>query len=273
MFYELRKINLQDQDLAYIDSPKNQKPPLLSKPIISVIIPVFEEGKILPKTLSNYQVDLLWKFNAELIISDGGSTDNTVEIAKLFSDKIVLHNSKRKQTIAEGRNRGAEIALGDVLVFLNGDTIPHDVEKFFEYVFNWAKSDSKEVALAVKVKSFPEEEIWKDKIFYFLHNNYVRFLNFIGLGMGRGECQIIRKEAFGKVGGYNPEIIAGEDFDLYRRLAKIGKIKFVDEIWVYESPRRFRKYGYLRTILKWLLNGIYVMLYGRSYSNDWEPVR
>ncbi|MFN3270030.1 MAG: hypothetical protein ACK42G_05545, partial [Candidatus Kapaibacteriota bacterium] len=87
------------------------------------------------------------------------------------------------------------------------------------------------------------------------------------------ECQIIRKEAFGKVGGYNPEIIAGEDFDLYRRLAKIGKIKFVDEIWVYESPRRFRKYGYLRTILKWLLNGIYVMLYGRSYSNDWEPVR
>ncbi|MCX7909732.1 MAG: glycosyltransferase [Ignavibacteria bacterium] len=239
----------------------------------SIIIPVFQEEKLLPKVLKLFRTELLSKYKAELIISDGGSSDRTVEIAKKYTEKVVVHTSKRKQTIAEGRNRGAEIATGKVLIFLNGDTLPNNVEKFFEYISSWYYTDTKHIALAFKVRAFPDEETWKDKLFYFLHNNYVRFLNMIGLGMGRGECQVIRRDAFWKVGGYNSNISAGEDFDLYRRLAKIGKIKFVSDIWVYESPRRFRKYGYFRTILKWLLNGIFVWLFGRSFSNHWEPVR
>lgn len=240
---------------------------------LSIIIPVLQEEKLLPKTLSIYKKEILQKFKVELIISDGGSTDRTIEIAKNFAHKVVEHNLERMQTIGEGRNRGAEVANSDVYIFINGDTVPHDIEAFLHYVSNWAKNDTEHIALAVKVCPFPEEVSWKDKIFYFLHNQYVRFLNWIGLGMGRGECQIVRKEAFWKVGGYNPKIFAGEDFDLFRRLAKIGKIKYVDEIWVYESPRRFRKYGYLRTVFKWLLNGIFVWFFGRSYSNRWEPVR
>ncbi len=242
-------------------------------PKISVIIPVYQEEKILFKILSQYQADLLRKYNVELIISDGGSKDSTLEIAKRFANKIVVHKSSTKQTIAEGRNRGAEVASGDILVFINGDTLPNNLEKFFDYVTKWALRDLKFVALAIKVLPFPDEEIRKDKIFYFLHNNYVKLLNIIGVGMGRGECQVVRRDAFWKVGGYNPKIVAGEDFDLYRRLAKVGKIKFVEDVWVYESPRRFRKLGYLRTILRWLLNGIFVMLFRRSYSSNWEPVR
>jgi predicted glycosyltransferase involved in capsule biosynthesis len=98
-------------------------------------------------------------------------------------------------------------------------------------------------------------------------------LNFIGMGMGRGECQIVLAEYFKKVGGYNSALTAGEDFDLFRRLAKIGKIKFAKDILVYESPRRFRKYGYLRILMSWLLNSISVMFYNRSVSKDWEAVR
>ncbi len=270
----MRNLLTQKQkSIQYLDFPKNQDTTTDALCELSIIIPVYQEEKILPEVLSIYDEDLMSKYNAELIVSDGGSKDKTVEIARNFAHKVVVHNHKRCQTIAEGRNRGAEIATGDVLIFINGDTIPHDLEKFFCFVLDWAKNDLKHVALAVKVCAFPNEMLLKDKIFYFLHNNYVRLLNLIGLGMGRGECQIVRKEAFWKVGGYNPNISAGEDFDLYRRLAKIGKIKFVDEIWVYESPRRFRKFGYLRTLLKWILNGLFIMLFGRSYSNRWEPVR
>ncbi|MFN3270633.1 MAG: glycosyltransferase, partial [Candidatus Kapaibacteriota bacterium] len=220
-----------------------------------------------------YREELLRKYSVELIVSDGGSKDSTLEIAKCFANKVVVHKSSKRQTIAEGRNRGAEVATGDILIFINGDTIPNNIEKFFDFVANWAVKDLQCVALAVKVLPFPEEEIWKDKIFYFLHNNYVKFLNFVGLGMGRGECQVVRREAFWRVGGYNSKIIAGEDFDLYRRLARIGRIKYVDNVWVYESPRRFRKLGYIKTIMRWLLNGIFVMIFGRSYSNNWEPIR
>ncbi|MFA6570546.1 MAG: glycosyltransferase, partial [Bacteroidota bacterium] len=93
-------------------------------PKISVIIPVLQEEKILEKTLQAYTQELREKYSLEIIISDGGSTDRTIEIAEKYADKIVLHEKKEKQTIAEGRNNGARKAVGNVLVFINGDTIP-----------------------------------------------------------------------------------------------------------------------------------------------------
>ncbi len=253
--------------------------PLLSsrgendKPLISIIVPVYQEEKIIEKTLSLYRKEILQKYSAELIVSDGGSSDKTIELAKKFTRKIALHQGNYRQTIAEGRNKGAMLADGDVFVFINGDTLPFDLEKFLAFVYEWALSKDSPGALAIKVRGFPSEEILKDKIFYFLHNNYVRLLNVFGVGMGRGECQIVRRELFERVGGYNPRISAGEDFDLFRRLSKHTKIRFIDKICVYESPRRFRKYGYIKTVWKWLLNGFFVMFFGRSYSDYWEPIR
>ncbi len=244
-----------------------------SKTRFSIIVPVYQEEKILEKTLSIFSKEILKKYNAELIISDGGSTDRTVEISKKFTTKVVIHRENRRQTIAEGRNLGASIANGEILIFINCDTVPNNIHKFFECISTWAAKEKNYGALAFAVRCFPDEEKLKDKIFYFLHNKYVKLLNKIGIGMGRGECQVVRKDIFDKVGGYNPKISAGEDFDLYRRIAKVSKIKFVDDIFVYESPRRFRRYGYIKTLLIWLLNAIYVIFLGKSFSNDWEPIR
>ncbi len=275
---KLQIVNLR-QDTLILEKNKVIAPSFLpkqerdEKPLISIIIPVLQEEKIIEHTLSIYREELLRQFRAELIVSDGGSLDRTVELAKKFTQKIVVHNGNYRQTIAEGRNKGVLLAKGEVLVFINGDTFPFDLEKFLSFVYKWALTDNSAGALAVKVRGFPNEENLKDRIFYFLHNNYVRLLNALGIGMGRGECQIVRREDFEKAGGYNPQISAGEDFDLFRRLSKFTKIRFVDEIWVYESPRRFRKYGYIKTVGKWLLNGFFVMFYGRSYSDYWEPIR
>ena len=239
---------------------------------LSVVIPVYREEKILEKHLKKFNDELKKKYNFEIIVSDGGSTDKTIEIAEKFADKVTVHRENRRQTIAEGRNRGADIAEGSVLVFINADTIPADIDKFFKTIISWAESNSY-TAMACYVSGFPDEEILKDKIFYTLHNSYVHFLNLLGIGMGRGECQVVRKNDFFGVGGYNDSIVAGEDFDLYRRLTKNGKIKFERDLKVYESPRRFRKYGYLRTIFYWMLNSITVMFFNRSVSKEWEAVR
>lgn len=242
--------------------------------LISIIVPVYQEEFILDKVLNVYTEKLRNKYSMELIVSDGGSTDNTMNIAEEYADKIALHERDDRQSIAEGRNNGADLASGQVLVFINGDTIPANPEDFFEHIYNWAiMKNSGTDAYACPVNVFPEEELTKDKIFYRLHNSYVRFLNFIGLGMGRGECQIIRKEIFEQAGRYNNEIIAGEDFDLYRRISAIGKIKYEKKLMVYESPRRFRKCGYIRTIFNWLVNAVSVMFYGKSISRDWEAIR
>lgn len=247
-----------------------------SKPAFSLIVPVYKEEKIIESHLKLFDEALRIKYNFELIVSDGGSEDKTADIAQQYADIVVVHSSKDRQTISQGRNRGADLAKGDTFVFLNVDSIPADINEFMQIITDFNCKTEKYAnceALACNVNGFPDEVLLKDKIFYYLHNNYVHFLNVIGLGMGRGECQIVRSAIFKNVSGYNDNIAAGEDFDLFRRISKIGKIKFVKELLIYESPRRFRKYGYIKTIFYWILNSLTVWWFGKSVSKEWEAVR
>lgn len=245
-------------------------------PFISVIVPAYQEEKIIEESLVCYTELLKRKYNFELIVSDGGSADKTVEIAKKYADKIVVHTDKKRQTIAGGRNNGAIAAEGDILVFINADTKPQDPEAFFQWISNWAENKNgyaKAGAIACKVYADSDEITFKDKLFFSIHNCYVCFLNSLRIGMGRGECQIIKSEVFKSVNGYNADVVAGEDFDLYRRISKKHLIKYSNELVVYESLRRYRKFGYLRIVLTWSFNSISVMLRGKSISKIWEAVR
>ncbi|MFZ4620001.1 MAG: glycosyltransferase [Bacteroidota bacterium] len=240
------------------------------------MVPTFQEEKILENCLSVFTPELKKKYSFEVIVSDGGSSDRTVEIAKQYADTVIVHSGETKQGIAQGRNTGEEAAKGEILIFLNGDTIMQDPDGFLSYVSLWGsgKTDaSSSPALACRVDVFPEEEIWKDRIFYTFHNQYVRMLNAIGLGMCRGECQIMKRSSFHAVGGYHAHLMSGEDFELYTRLARIGRIRYINSLVVLESPRRFRKLGYIRTLFIWTINSITVLFFDRSYSKEWKDVR
>jgi len=239
----------------------------------SVIIPTLNEEKLLPGLLrllteNNFKN----KFDFEIIVSDGGSCDSTTEEACKYADKIIVPNDKSKQNIAGGRNLGAKNASGDIFIFINGDVILPNVERFFNYL-NTKFINSGYLAMTCKVKVFPEEEIISDKLFHGIYNTYFRLLNNLGVGMGRGECQVIRKEIFHKAGRYNETLAAGEDFDLFRKIRRFGKILFTTDICIYESPRRFRKIGYTGVSLSWLRNGISVFFKNKSISKEWEQVR
>ena len=93
------------------------------------------------------------------------------------------------------------------------------------------------------------------------------------IGAGRGECQVVRRDIFNQVEGYRKELAAGEDFDLLARIGVRARVQFAREMLVFESPRRFRKFGYFRVLFSWTVNALSVMLRGRSSSDEWEPVR
>lgn len=215
-------------------------------------------------------------YDAELIVSDGGSSDGTLAIAERYADVIVRHTEDRRQTIAGGRNQGAAVARGDVLVFINGDTKPKHVEAFSQCLQQYSQGlgrYAKASALACPVSFSPEDQHFKDTLFHIAYNAYVRFLSLLRVGAGRGECQVIRRQMFERVKGYRAELVAGEDFDLLARVGLRGRVLFASELHVLESPRRFRKFGYLRVLWSWTLNAISVMFTGRSSSDEWEPVR
>lgn len=239
--------------------------------MISLIIPTLNEAKVISKTLAGLDNDIKTKYNVEVIISDGGSTDGTQELVRKLGVRLVEADESKVQNIAVGRNAGAELANGQVLIFLDADTYPESWSKLFEGAIKIV-DNKKLVAGTVSVEISPEERKFKDIIWQNLFNLVFFCENAIGIGMGRGNCQIVRTDAFRRIGGYNINLAAAEDYDLYRRLTKIGKIKILWHVVVYESPRRFRKYGYLKVVWWWTLNGASVLFKNRAWSKKWKRV-
>lgn len=240
--------------------------------LISIIIPTLNEEKLLPKLLEQLSKPTLKsKYNYEIIVSDGGSKDHTIEIARMFADKIIVHQGTNRQKISEGKNLGYKISSGDLLVFICADCSLDNPEQFFDYVNSFRQS--KYLAATFWFDVFPEEKKWSDYIFHFFFNWLIRTLNFFGNGMGRGECQVIKRKIFDEVGGYNENLIAGEDYDLYTRIRKKGKIDINFKIKIYESPRRYRKFGYLRILFMWFRNSLRVFNIVKTQVNEWKEVR
>jgi glycosyltransferase involved in cell wall biosynthesis len=240
--------------------------------MISVIIPTLNEESTLENLLAQFSDDVIRHFDVELIVSDGGSTDGTVDIAKKRVHIVLDEVKDRKQTIGEGRNRGAFQSSGDVLLFFNADVRVSNMEQHLRAMLE-ALNTPEVVAATCPVFVYPEEETVLDRIYHRIHNLHVRLLNALRFGTGRGECQVIKRSAFFSVSGYDERLAAGEDFDLYRRLARRGMIKYLGHSIVYESPRRYRRSGYLSVTLLWFLNAVSILVFRRSFSSEWKPAR
>lgn len=239
----------------------------------SFIIPTLNEEKLLPNLLNQlFDSKITEKYNCEIIISDGGSTDSTISVAKLFPVKVISHDRSYRQTIAEGRNKGADIASGDILIFLDGDVVFRNVHRFMERVHSIMNSN-KYLAMTCYINIHPNDKIFSDRIFLNFYNWYFRVLNNLGVGMGRGECQIVPADVFKSVNGYNQNLVAGEDFDLFKRIRKNGKIFFDSKLVLFESPRRYRKSGHIKIFFAWLINALSVIIKNKSVSKEWEEVR
>ncbi len=241
--------------------------------LISIIIPTLNEEKLLPSLLKQLtDKSLREKLNYEIIISDGGSSDRTLSIAKKFADKIIEHKGNPKQKISEGKNLGAKVSSGDILVFLCADCRLQNPERFFEYVEKFRKS--KYSAATFWFDVFPEEKKISDILFHTFFNYFIWFLNkIIHDGMGRGECQVIKREIFEKVKGFDETLVAGEDYDLYERISEIGKIDVNFNIKVFESPRRYRRYGYIKILWMWFKNSLRVYKILKTQVEEWQEIR
>jgi glycosyltransferase involved in cell wall biosynthesis len=228
---------------------------------ISVIIPTLQEGNYIGETLS---VLAKSSKNLEIIVVDGGSNDETVDIAKKFTDKVYVFNERG---IGRARNHGACKASGDILIFMDADVQPST--DFVEKILS-AFRDRNVVGVTCNV--MPRDPRPPEAAFFRFYNFLLRFFAHFK-PHSRGEFFAVRREAFLKIGGFNENLPCIEDHDLALRLSKIGKIIFLKNLTVYESMRRFRQMGFLKVLKLWISNYIFYLLFNRTISSSWKPVR
>ncbi|MEI6843570.1 MAG: glycosyltransferase [bacterium] len=239
--------------------------------MISFIIPTLNEEKIIEKTLKNLSE---YTGEKEIIISDGNSKDKTIEIARKYTNKIAIHDGKTRQTIAGGRNAGAQLADGDFLVFLDADVYIPDINNFFSRALNIFKEKPHISTIIPSIRVFKELETFGDWL-VFSTEDYVHILinNIIKIGGAGGEFQMVRTSIFKKIGGYNARLVVAEDHEFLRRAMKAGDVYFVKSLRIYHPGRRAHKIGWPRLLWQWTKNGVSNSLFKKSSNTEWEEIR
>ncbi len=216
--------------------------------MLSIIIPALNEEKHLPILLSQIKKQDFSDY--EIIVADAGSKDKTREIARSFGCIITKGGLP-----AKSRNEGAKIARGDIFLFMDADNtyLPNHFLKTLLKEFKRRK---------LGVASFPiyPDGNWFDKVAYFFYNFWTEISQ--GFLPHATNSILIKREVFEKIKGFDEEIKIGEDHDLARRASKIAPFGYIKTEPVLTSVRRFEKDGRLKTYSKYLLAGLYMLLFG-----------
>ena len=205
---------------------------------LSIIIPTYNEieniAALIKYLQSNTQNHLI-----EIIVSDGQSTDNTVEVATAAGAKVVVSPSKGRGT---QMNYGASFALGDVLYFVHADSFPpHDfIDKIAE-----------QVKMGVNIGCF---RLKFDIPHWFLNTNcwFTRFdVNAFRFG---DQSLYVTKDIFEKASGFDTQLIMMEDQEIIHRLKRYGKFKVMHGT-VITSARKYSDNGIFYT------QGVFFLIY------------
>ncbi len=241
--------------------------------MISIIIPAFNEEKAIGGTLKKIKEELT-EHEYEIIVADDASADKTAEIAGCFADKVVVRPPDAPRSISANRNRGAAAARGDYLAFVDSDVTIPNPNQFFRTALREFEKNPKLVAVTCRIQVLPSLATWMDNVGFWIVDLIIRIANnVLRTGSGTGKFQMVRAAAFRNIGGYNEHLIAAEDIELFERLVKIGRTRFVPSLIVYHGGRRVHAIGWPRLVWIWIANLISVKFFKRAASKEWTAIR
>jgi len=202
---------------------------------ISVIIPTLNEAGIIENTVR--RADLLRPL--EIIVVDGGSTDETLSLAKQAGACVVSAPRGRGRQL----NHAASCAAGDVLLFLHAD--------------NWLDSDARtqiDEALAdphIAGGGFRQQIDAPERIYRWIESGNAWRARRRGLFYG-DQAMFIRRDVFEQIGGF-ADVPLMEDVLLSRALRSCHATKLLPGP-LHVSARRWKKHGVVRqTLRNWFL--------------------
>jgi glycosyltransferase involved in cell wall biosynthesis len=227
------------------------------EPELSVIVPVLDEEKFLEATLSSIVCQNTNK-EYELIVSDNGSTDGSLEIAKKYADRVV---KCEERGIGHARHFGALNACQSSKFFIFIDADTHIPGYYLSFIYEMFRANPDIVAFSTGFEFSERSD--QIKLAEGIANNYFLMRDRIRSATLPGFNTAVRRDAYFKCGGYTNVLL--EDVDFSRRITKLGTVKFFRHIKVMNSSRRLEVMGLLGTLyyyaqldLGWELNSTFI---------------
>ena len=213
---------------------------------VSVIVPVLNEAERIETLISSL---LELEGSKEVIISDGGSTDGTIDRLKRFEGISVIH---AKSGRASQMNAAASRASGDILWFVHADSVV-------------SPSSIRDIERAVSAGA---EGGFFRLHFYDADDRFMKFIERTSHTRAKKFCLIfgdqglfLRRDIFQKLGGF-ADVELMEDWEISRRLRKLhsrGLIHALDTV-IGTSARRYIKNGRFSTWLKMnIVKALYIL--------------
>lgn len=202
---------------------------------ISVIVPIFNEACTIENTLQHLKKSASAHLG-EIIVVDGGSDDNSVQLAKKHAQVVQIKVKSR----AVQMNKGAKLAKHAILYFVHADSLPPQ---------NYDQLIVKAIQQGFHCGCF-RSRFDRGGWFLKLCSYFTRFQPIFC--RGGGQTLFVDSQFFQTVGGYKNELFVMEEYDLILRLKKKSPFRILPENTIV-SARKYRKNGTFRLYSAYVL--------------------
>lgn len=212
----------------------------VDNPLVSVIIPTMNSVEIIETCLKSIRSQSYQ--NTEIIIVDAFSTDDTDKISEKYDAMVIEINTGR----SEARNIGAKEARGDFILSLDSDM--ELTSKVVEECINKAKEGYDAIII-------PEASLGKG---FWANCKALEKSCYVGDDLIEAS-RFFKRDSFENIGGYDPDLEAGEDWDINQRIKNAGyKIRRIEAFIKHHEGNLSlwrtmkKKYQYGKTLQKYM---------------------
>lgn len=242
---------------------------------ISFAIPAHNEEKLIAQCIESIQKEIArCSAEAEIVVVNNNSTDNTKEVATQFANIKVVDETNKGLVFA--RQCGMDHSDGELIANIDADMIVPT--GWLSTIIREFENNPHLVALSGPHVHYDLNILERAFVRVFYYIGYITYiLNsriFKVSGMLQGGNFIVRRDAMEKIGGYDTSItFYGEDTDIAKRIFKVGKVKWTFGLPIYTTGRRIKEEGIITMGIKYGVNYIWLIFFSTPFTKGYRDIR